>query len=79
MAIQKQASDTQLNIETLKKAFADINSALDDISSFRRKALPQMAQNILEMDELTQATEESIKRMEKGNQIQPTIMLDIVD
>jgi uncharacterized protein YaaN involved in tellurite resistance len=79
VAIQKQASDTQLNIETLKKAFADINTALDDIASFRRKALPQMAQNILEMDELTQATEESIKRMEKGNQIQPTVMLDIVD
>ncbi|MBC8391666.1 MAG: toxic anion resistance protein [Deltaproteobacteria bacterium] len=75
--IQKRASSTQIDIETLKKAFADINGALDDISEFRKQALPQMANNILEMDELTKTTEEAIQRMEQGNQAAPAVMLDV--
>ena len=37
------AAGTSLNIDTLKKAFADIRAALDDIARFRQEALPQMA------------------------------------
>ncbi len=77
VAIHKQASSTQLDMETLKKAFIDINGALDDISTFRKQALPQMASNILEMDKLTTVTEESIQRMEQGNKMTPTITLDV--
>ncbi len=76
-AIHKQASSTQLDMDTLKKAFVDINAALDDISNFRKEALPQMASNILEMDTLTKATEEAIQRMEQGTKVEPTISLDI--
>jgi uncharacterized protein YaaN involved in tellurite resistance len=76
-AIHKQASSTQLDMDTLKKAFVDINGALDDISHFRKQALPQMAANILEMDKLTKATEESIGRMEQGAKVAPTITLDV--
>ncbi len=76
-AIHKQASSTQLDMDTLKKAFVDINAALDDISNFRKEALPQMASNILEMDNLTKATEEAIQRMEQGTKVEPTISLDI--
>jgi len=75
--IHKQASSTQLDMETLKKAFVDINAALDDISDFRKKALPQMAQSILEMDTLTKTTEAAILRMEKGTQMEPVFSLDI--
>jgi len=75
--IHKRASSTQVDIETLKKAFADINAALDDISTFRKEALPQMANNILEMDELTKATDEAIQRMEQGNRASPAMMLDV--
>lgn len=75
--IHKQASSTQLDMETLKKAFADINAALDDISAFRKKALPQMASNILEMDNLTKSTEEAIVRMEKGTRAEPAVLLDV--
>ncbi len=77
--IHKQASRSQLDMETLKQAFADINGALDDISTFRQKALPQMADNILEMDSLIRTTEESIQRMETGNEAAPIINLDIED
>ncbi|NRA64152.1 MAG: toxic anion resistance protein [Pseudobacteriovorax sp.] len=74
--IHKQASSTALNMETLKGAFADINAALDDISSFRSKALPQMAQNILEMNDLTKDAEDKIQRMEKGNRNKPNLTID---
>lgn len=75
--IHKQATMSQLDINTLKQAFADINAALNDISSFRQKALPQMANQILEMDKLTQKTEESIKKLEKGTKASPAMYLEI--
>ena len=44
VAIQKQASDTQLNIETLKKAFADINSVIPGgLDEFNRSRAEDMA------------------------------------
>lgn len=62
--IQKQASGTQLSIETLKSAFADIKAALDDVSRYRQEALPRMAQNIVEMDQLASESEAAIRRFE---------------
>lgn len=75
--VHKQAAFAQLDMETLKQAFEDINEALDDISSFRKKALPQMANNILEMDKLTKQTETSIQRLEEGSKLAPAITLDV--
>jgi uncharacterized protein YaaN involved in tellurite resistance len=75
--IHKRASSTQLDMETLKKAFVDINAALDDISSFRKQALPQMAATILEMDTMTKDTEKAIQRMEEGKKVEPVVSLDV--
>ena len=41
--IHEQASSTMLDMESLKQAFADIDAALDEISKYRREALPTMA------------------------------------
>lgn len=79
VAIQKQASSTQLNINTLKQAFVDINAAMEDFSTFKQKALPQMAHAILEMDSLTKTTEKAIRKMEEGNRVAPSIALDLSD
>ena len=76
-SIQKQASESQLDMETLKRSFADINAALEDISTFRSKALPNMAKNILEMDHLTKETEQAIQRLEKGTRAAPSIALEV--
>jgi uncharacterized protein YaaN involved in tellurite resistance len=70
-AIQKQASSAMLDIEALKSAFADIKAAFDDITTFRRTALPKMAEQILVMDRLTGESEKEIAKMEKGNVAQP--------
>jgi len=65
-AIHQQASSTMLDMESLKQAFADIDTALDEISTYRREALPTMAGTILELDQLTAQTEEAIQQMESG-------------
>jgi len=63
----------------LKQAFNDIEEALDDISNFRRNALPQMAQSIVEMGEITDNMEDKITQYEKGNQISPEDIFEITD
>ncbi|MBF0259325.1 MAG: toxic anion resistance protein [Desulfamplus sp.] len=78
VAIQKQATNSTLNMDSLKQAFMDINSAYDDISKFRQQALPVMANTILEMDALTSKAEEAISNMEKGNRAAPEFTLDII-
>lgn len=68
--IQKQASTASLNMDTLKVAFQDLKTAMDDISTFRQKALPQMAQAVLQMDKLTDEAKLAIEKMDRGNQAQ---------
>jgi uncharacterized protein YaaN involved in tellurite resistance len=65
-AIHEQASSTMLDMEALRSAFEDINIALDEISRYRREALPTMAGTILELDQLTAESEEAIERLESG-------------
>ncbi|MFT4865622.1 MAG: hypothetical protein ACI9CV_001846 [Ilumatobacter sp.] len=65
-AIHQQASNTMLDMEALRSAFEDIDSALNEISRYRREALPAMAGTILELDQLTAETEEAITQMESG-------------
>jgi len=75
--IQKRAAQTQLDTDMLKRAFQDVQSALEDISEFRRNALPQMANSIVEMDGLTSKMEDSISKMEKGNDVSDEFILEI--
>ena len=81
--IQKQAAQAQLDIEQLKTAFENIDAALNDLSSFRRNALPKMAESIVEMNDLTKKMETSIENMEGGNaaaeQIEEDMGLLIID
>ncbi|MBF0314730.1 MAG: toxic anion resistance protein [Oligoflexia bacterium] len=75
--IHKQASSSQLDMESLKRAFADIKIAMDDIASFRLNALPQMAQSVLQLDQLTAENQKVIEKMQKGNQATPKITIDL--
>lgn len=79
VAIHKQASSAQLSMETLKQAFSDIESAYQDISTYRQEALPQMAATILEMDEYAAKAEATINKMESGKQVEKYYGLDIVN
>ena len=75
-AIHAQASQAGLDMEALKSAFADINAAMDEISRYRREALPQMAQSILEFDKLATEGEAAIEKMEQGTAARPVLDLE---
>ncbi len=67
--IHKMAAGTQLNIETLKTAFADINAALTDAAKSRQEALPQMAQAILDLDKLSEEAGKAIANIENSKKV----------
>jgi len=75
--IQKQAVSTQLDIDKLKQAFADIKMALEDISTFRQEALPQMANSILELSKMTDEQAEAVEQLQKGNRVASSFQIDL--
>lgn len=75
--IHKQAASSMLSMEALKSAFLDVRAALDDISQFRERALPQMAQTVLELERLSVDQEKAIKKMESGNSARPKLSINI--
>ena len=75
--IHKQASSSQLSIESLKSAFVDLKTAMDDVSNFRINALPQMAQSIIELNKISQEAENTIKKLDEGNKQKPEIKLEL--
>ncbi|MGD9163375.1 MAG: toxic anion resistance protein [Chromatiales bacterium] len=77
--IQKQASSSQIKVEVMKQAFADIKQALDDISNYRQKALPEMAANILEMEKLSKESEEQIRKIENAEETMSDFPLEIIE
>jgi uncharacterized protein YaaN involved in tellurite resistance len=67
--IQKRASSTTLDSQVLRKAFEDIDAAIEDISTYRMKALPEMAKQIVELDASARDAEKAISRMERGDKV----------
>jgi uncharacterized protein YaaN involved in tellurite resistance len=75
--IHKQAASASLDIDKLKQAFADIKIAMDDIATFRQNALPQMAQSVIELDQISAEASAQIEKMNRGNQLRPGVTIDI--
>lgn len=69
-AIQREAVEASISPDTLKQAFADTLSALDDISTYKRKALPQMAQTIQNFRTVAEEGERQLAKMEKGKKVE---------
>lgn len=70
VAVHQQATETSISVETLRQAFSDTLSALDDISAYKQKALPQMAQTIQEFRSIADEGEARLKQMEKSRNIE---------
>ena len=62
--VQKQASEATVDPESLKQAFQDAISALEDISTFKAQALPKMHETINQFRELAETGEKEIARLE---------------
>lgn len=69
VAIQRQATEAAISPETLRQSFSDTLSALDDISEFKRRALPQMADTIAQFRELANGGESRLRQMEQAGGI----------
>lgn len=67
--IHKQSMETNISVETLKTAFADVISAMDAISTYKQEALPRMRDMIDQFKELAEQGELQIQRLEKGSPI----------
>ena len=53
-------------MDSLKNAFSDLTSALDDISRFRASALPQMAQTVLDLNRMTGEASKTLSTIDKA-------------
>lgn len=62
-AIQKQATQSTVSPEVLKQAFQDAISALEDISTFKYRALPQMQETVAQFRALAETGEKEIARL----------------
>lgn len=67
--IQKQASSTMLNMETLQKALKDIADAVTEIETFKEKALPEMKKSIDALNLMNGQIENHIQMKERAEQI----------
>lgn len=65
-AIQKQALESAISVDTLKQAFTDVIEAFDSISTYKQEALPKMRDTIIQFRELAKTGEQQIQRLEKG-------------
>jgi uncharacterized protein YaaN involved in tellurite resistance len=74
--IHKAAASAQLSDAGLAQAMKDAIKALDDVDTFRMRALEQMGTAIRERDTLTAMGEQAISRMERGNKAAVTLNLD---
>ncbi len=66
-AIQQQAVESNISIDTLRQAFSDTFDALDSVSEYKTKALPQMRTTIEEFRSLAAEGEKRIQKMEARN------------
>jgi uncharacterized protein YaaN involved in tellurite resistance len=63
-AIHERAVDARLDMDALRVAFAEVGGVLDEITRYRREALPAMASQIVDLDHLIAANGEQLERME---------------
>ncbi len=63
-SIQQQAMETNVSIDTLRGAFEDTFEALDSVTEYKTKALPQMKTTIAEFRKLADEGENRIQKLE---------------
>lgn len=67
--IQKQASQASIDVKVLKQAFANVDSALNEVSEFRVNALPELSKTIDEMNNLNSDMDKSIEQFQSAKEI----------
>ncbi|MTW21123.1 toxic anion resistance protein [Allochromatium palmeri] len=68
--IQNRAASTVLDMKQLEQAFTDVIGAIDEVSRYRREALPQLDAQIDRLEVLANQGDAAIRRMDKGDAAQ---------
>lgn len=68
--IQKQSMRTMLQFEKLVSAINDTVAAIEDVETFKQKALPEMSQAIKNLADLSTYVDGKIQKLEKGGRVQ---------
>ncbi len=73
--IQKQASESSINVEALNRSFENIFQAMDAMDTYRSQALPKMSQNIDALQKVYNKAKEKdqAQRMKKAGNISEII------
>lgn len=69
--IQTRAASTVLDMEKLEQAFKDVIGAIEEVSRYRREALPRLDEQIDRLDALARQGDEAVARLDQGNAAQP--------
>ena len=64
--VQRQATEASLSPETLQASYKETMAALDDLSKYRRDALPRMRATIETFRDLAEHGEAEIAKLEKS-------------
>lgn len=75
----KMASNAMLSMESLRSAFNDTRAAIEDVMTFRSKALPQLAQAIIELNDMTTQQAEVINKLDEGNKVSEGLAIEFTD
>ena len=63
--IQKNATEANIDVATMKESFAETIQALEDISNYKQEALPRIKQTIAEFQAIAEEGQKHIDRLEE--------------
>jgi len=72
--IQKQAIETNIDMDTLKLAISDALEAFESINTYKQKALPQMKQTLAEFDTLVTQGQKIVDSIESSENLRLEMM-----
>jgi len=75
--IQQQSMSASIDIETLKQAFENVDSALKEVNSFRIEALPRLSESIQEMDKMNIEMGKSIEQLQRSSDVANKLEADL--
>ena len=65
--IQARAGSAMLDMDRLEEAFGDVMGAIDELSRYRREALPRLDEQIRRLETLAGEGDSALDRLERGN------------
>jgi uncharacterized protein YaaN involved in tellurite resistance len=73
--IQQQSASASIDTQVLQQSFKNVYEALEQVNSFRVKALPQMSESIEKMNRVNKEMDSVIQDMHQANDISKSFQL----